>query len=91
MPFTELCRLMTPVLAGPSRAEIVERAADEPRLVGALARIGEAFTTGTFRPASGAIRFGKLLRHYDTMTRAEGFLVLHDWDAGAPEIGRAHV
>lgn len=83
MPFTELCRLMTPVLAGPARAEIVERAADEPRLVGALARIGEAFAADTFRAGAGAIRFGKLLRHYDALTRAEGFHVLHEWEAGA--------
>lgn len=84
MPFTDLCRLMTPVLAGPSRSEIVERAAEEPRLVGALARIADALGTDTLRPARGAVRLGKLMRHYDALTRADGFHVLHEWDPGAP-------
>lgn len=71
---------MTPVLSGPARQEIVESAALEPRLPAAMSRLGEAIGSDIFNTSTGTIRLAKLMRHFDALTRAEGFHALHDWD-----------
>ena len=86
MVFTHICELMLPVLSGPARAEIVAAAAREPRMPNALAALAEGVSSHVFHPASGPVRFAKLIERYDGLTRADGFHVMHEWDGVSDEV-----
>ena len=80
MVFANICELMAPVLSGPARAEIVAAAAKRPRMPDALAALATGVNDHVFPTSRGVIRFAKLIERYDSLTRAEGFHVMHDWD-----------
>jgi hypothetical protein len=86
MIFANICELMTPVLAGPSRAEIVAAAARAPRLADALAHLAEGLRAHAFHSSQGPIRFAKLVERFDGLTRAEGVLAMHEWNAATDEV-----
>lgn len=80
MVFANICELMTPVLAGTARREIVEQAARAPRMPDALNALAQGISQHAFRSSDGPIRFAKVIQRYDGLTRAEGFHAMHDWD-----------
>lgn len=86
MAFADLCNLMAPVLAGPARNDIIDAAARAPRLSDALTGLGASIQADTFKTAAGAVKLARLMKHYDGLSRAEGFHVLHDWDGVAVRI-----
>lgn len=80
MIFARICELMTPVLTGPARAEIVDAAAREPRMPDALVALGQGIVEHGFHTSHGAIKFSKVIDRFDRLSRGEGFHALHDWD-----------
>jgi hypothetical protein len=80
MVFANICELMTPVLNGPARADIVAAAAKAARMPEALARLADGIRGHVFQSSQGVIRFAKLIQRYDSLTRAEGFHAFNDWD-----------
>lgn len=86
MAFADLCNLMAPVLEGPARHEIIDAAARAPRLPDALLALGASIQADTFTAPAGAVKLARLMKHFDGLTRAEGFHVLHDWDGVAARI-----
>src|SRR4051794_31577672 len=86
MAFADLCNLMAPVLSGPARRDIIDAAARAPKLSDALGALGASIAADTFHSNAGPINLARLMNHYDTLSRAEGFNVLHDWDAAALRI-----
>lgn len=80
MVFANICELMLPVLNGPARGDIVAAAARAPRLADALAALAEGVSSHVFHTSQGPIRFAKLIQRYDSLTRAEGFHAMHEWD-----------
>lgn len=80
MVFANICELMTPLLAGPARGEIVAAAAKAPRLVEALEVLAAGVSRHAFQVSAGPVRFAKLIQRFDGLTRAEGFHALNDWD-----------
>jgi hypothetical protein len=77
---------MAPVLSGPARRDIVDAAAHAPRLSDALTALGESIASDTFRTQAGDIKLARLMRHFDGISRAEGFHALNDWDGVAVRI-----
>ena len=86
MAFADLCNLMAPVLTGPARSDILDAAVRAPRLSDALAALGESIQADTFKTHSGTVKLARLMKHFDGLTRAEGFHALHDWDGVAARI-----
>jgi hypothetical protein len=86
MAFADLCNLMAPVLTGPARNEIIDAAARAPRLSDALAALGASIASDTFTTSAGGVKLARLMKHYDALSRGEGFHVLHDWDQRAERI-----
>ncbi len=80
MVFANICELMAPVLNGSARAEIVAAAAKWPRMPDALAALAVGVKEHVFPTSRGVIRFAKVIQRYDSLTRAEGFHAMHDWD-----------
>ena len=86
MAFADLCNLMAPVLSGPARHEIIDAAARAPRHSDALSALGASIQADTFKTGAGAVKLARLMKHFDGLSRAEGFHALHDWDGVAVRI-----
>jgi hypothetical protein len=86
MVFANICELMTPLLAGPSRGEIVAAAAKAPRLADALDLLAVGVGRHAFQVSAGPVRFAKLIQRFDSLTRAEGFHALNDWDGVSDDV-----
>lgn len=86
MAFADLCSLMAPVLSGPARRDIIDAAASAPRLSDALLALGQSIETDTFKTSTGTVKLARLMKHFDGLSRAEGFHALHDWDGVAVRI-----
>lgn len=91
MAFADLCNLIAPVLAGPARHDIIDAAARAPKLSDALATLGASMSANTFQSAAGPIKLDRLMKHYDAVSRAEGFNALHDWDGVAVRISETTI
>lgn len=91
MAFADLCNLMTPVLSGPARRDIIDAAARAPRLSDALAALGREMAADTFATTGGAIKLARLMAHFDQQSRAEGFHALNDWDGVAVRISETTI
>jgi hypothetical protein len=91
MAFADLCNLLVPVLSGPARRDVIDAAARAPKLSDALGALGASIAADTFQSSTGPIKLARLMKHYDALSRAEGFNALHDWDGVAARIGETTI
>ena len=84
--FEHACALLSAILAGPARREIVADVASAATFRHAMMRLRERMRSHVW-PAGGArVNLEAIVRKYDSRTRAEGFHVLHDWDGKADRV-----
>jgi len=84
--FEQLCGLLTSVLDGPTRSELVDTFADAPTLGRSLLRLRESMRANAFDLAGRRFGFAQEINAFDAVTREEGFHVLHDWDGKADRV-----
>jgi len=84
--FEDFCSLLTSVLHGPIRSELVAALADAATLGRSLLRLRESMRANAFDFAGRRFGFAREITGFDALTRQEGFHVLHDWDGKADRV-----
>ena len=78
--FHEACTQMERALDGAIRRQIVADVSRSKSFRTALLRLRDSMRSNVWKTGTTAINLGKTVRTFDTLTRADGFHVLHDWD-----------
>jgi hypothetical protein len=84
--FEEACALLERALNGEHRRRIVAEVSHTRDLRTALLRLRDSMRSHVWRAGASAINLGKIVKKYDTLTRADGFHVLNDWDGIADQV-----
>jgi hypothetical protein len=84
--FDEACTQIERALARTLRREIVAEVAAARDFRTALLRLRDSMRSNAWRAGGSEINLGRIVRKFDTLTRADGFHVLHDWDGIADRV-----
>ena len=84
--FDQACTLVEASVRGGVRRALVSDVSREPTLGQALARLRESLQSHVLKAAGQHINLARVVRRYDTETRAEGFHIIHDWDGKADRV-----
>jgi hypothetical protein len=86
MTFSDACALVEELLTGTAREVIVADLARSPDFRQALVRLRDSMRSNSWRSGGRQIALGRMIKHYDSATREDGFHVLHDWDGKADSV-----
>jgi hypothetical protein len=84
--FDEACARLEAALSGTVRQDIVADAATSASFGEALLRLRDGLRSNIFRSVRPAVNLSRFVSAYDSLTRQEGFHVLHDWDGKADKV-----
>jgi hypothetical protein len=84
--FSDACALLEQALAGGARRRIVEEVAQSRDLRQALVRLRDSMRSNVWKAGGAEFNLGKTVRLYDSLTRRDGFHVMHDWDGIADRV-----
>jgi hypothetical protein len=84
--FETACTLLDRALRGNTRRQIVSDLSSTRDFKTALLRLRDSMRSNVWKVGGAEINLGKIVRTFDTLTRADGFHVLHDWDGIADKV-----
>jgi hypothetical protein len=84
--FSDACALLEQALGGGARRRIVEEVAQSRDLRQALVRLRDSMRSNVWRAGGAEFNLGRTVRLYDSLTRRDGFHVMHDWDGIADRV-----
>jgi hypothetical protein len=84
--FTEACGTIEAALNGGARQQLVADVSRSRGFRTALVRLRDSMRSNVWKTGLTEINLGKTVRTYDTLTRRDGFHVLHDWDGIADRV-----
>jgi hypothetical protein len=84
--FETACTLLEQALTGDTRRQIVADVSRMRDLRSALLRLRDSMRSNVWKSGGSEINLAKVVRKFDTLTRADGFHVLHDWDGIADKV-----
>jgi hypothetical protein len=86
--FDRACTLLSAMLEGDARAEILAPIVASHDLRESLGRLRDSMRCHVWRAGTREISLGPIVKTYDGRTREEGFHVLHDWDGQADQVNQ---
>jgi hypothetical protein len=86
IPFESACELIESILAGEARRSIADEVSRAGTLGAALVRLRDSMRSHAWKVGAEQIALGRVVKEYDSLTRVEGFHVLHDWDGKADRV-----
>jgi hypothetical protein len=84
--FDEACAPVESIVSGTARRQIVHDVSSANDFRSALLRLRDSMRSNAWKGGAGPIGLGRLIRTYDSLTRDDGFHVLHDWDGKADTV-----
>jgi hypothetical protein len=84
--FSDTCAAIEQALDGCWRREIVAEVARSRDLRTALLRLRDSMRSNVWKTRATEINLGKAVRAFDSLTRRDGFHVMHDWDGIADRV-----
>ena len=84
--FDEACAMLETALTGTFRRDIVADVANAKDFRAALLRLRDSMRSHTWKAGEHQISLGRIIKTFDSLTRDDGFHVLHDWDGKADTV-----
>ena len=86
--FDHACASIEKAIDGSIRQQILDAVSTSGNFDRSLAGLRDGLRSHVFKTGPETISFAKMIKAYDSRTRAEGFHVLHDWDGKAEKVNR---
>lgn len=84
--FDQACTLVERAIEGSTRRDILDAVFTPDDFARSLVRLRDCLRSNVLQAGSEAVHLDRMVRAYDTRTRAEYFHVLHDWDGKAEKV-----
>jgi hypothetical protein len=84
--FDDACAVIDAVLDGGTRRQIVAEASGSRHFRTALVRLRDSMRSNVWKAGAAEFPLGRIVRAYDSLTRRDGFHVMHDWDGIADRV-----
>jgi len=84
--FDEACAVIEQALTGSVRQQIVTEISRSRDFRTALVRLRDSMRSNVWKAGDTELHLGRMVRTYDSLTRQDGFHVMHDWDGIADKV-----
>jgi len=84
--FDEACAVIEQALDGGTRQQIVAEVSRSRDFRTALIRLRDSMRSNVWKAGASEFHLGRTVRTYDSLTRQDGFHVMHDWDGIADRV-----
>jgi hypothetical protein len=84
--FDDACAVIDAVLDGGTRRQIVAEVSGSRHFRTALVRLRDSMRSNVWKAGAAEFPLGRIVRAYDSLTRRDGFHVMHDWDGIADRV-----
>jgi hypothetical protein len=84
--FVDACAVIEAALDGSARRQIVAEVSASRHFRTALIRLRDSMRSNVWKAGATEFPLGRIVRGYDSLTRRDGFHVMHDWDGIADRV-----
>ena len=84
--FVEACAVIEAALGGGARRQIVAEVSGSRHFRTALVRLRDSMRSNVWKAGTAEFPLGRIVRAFDSLTRRDGFHVMHDWDGIADRV-----